>query len=126
MFTGIVEEVGRITRIEQRGENRRITVSAEHAPKELKTGDSVSVSGVFLTALDVKPGSFCADLAPETWILTSFSRVHEGTLVNLELPMKADGRFGGHIVQGQVEGVGKLIELERIANSENWGTHIEL
>ena len=56
MFTGIVEEVGRITRIEQRGENRRITVSAEHAPKELKTGDSVSVSGVCLTALDIKPG----------------------------------------------------------------------
>ena len=126
MFTGIVEEVGRITRIEQRGENRRITVSAEHAPKELKTGDSVSVSGVCLTALDIKPGSFCADLAPETWIRTSFSRVHEGTLVNLELPMKADGRFGGHIVQGHVDGVGKLTAFERIAESGNWWLHIEL
>ena len=126
MFTGIVEEVGRITRIEQRGDNRRITVSAEHAPKELKTGDSVSVSGVCLTALDIKPGSFCADLAPETWIRTSFSRVHEGTLVNLELPMKADGRFGGHIVQGHVDGVGKLTAFERIAESGNWWLHIEL
>jgi riboflavin synthase len=126
MFTGIVEEVGRITRIEQRGENRRITVSAEHAPKELKTGDSVSVSGVCLTALDIKPGSFCADLAPETWIRTSFSHVHEGTLVNLELPMKADGRFGGHIVQGHVDGVGKLTAFERIAESGNWWLHIEL
>jgi riboflavin synthase len=126
MFTGIVEEVGRITRIEQRGENRRITVSAEHAPKELKTGDSVSVSGVCLTALDIKPGSFCADLAPETWIRTSFSRVHEGTLVNLELPMKADGRFGGHIVQGHVDGVGKLTAFERISESGNWWLHIEL
>jgi riboflavin synthase len=126
MFTGIVEEVGRITRIEQRGENRRITVSAEHAPKELKTGDSVSVSGVCLTALDIKPGSFCADLAPETWVRTSFSRVHEGTLVNLELPMKADGRFGGHIVQGHVDGVGKLTAFERIAESGNWWLHIEL
>jgi riboflavin synthase len=126
MFTGIVEEVGRITRIEQRGENRRMTVSAEHAPKELKTGDSVSVSGVCLTALDIKPGSFCADLAPETWIRTSFSRVHEGALVNLELPMKADGRFGGHIVQGHVDGVGKLTAFERIAESGNWWLHIEL
>ena len=126
MFTGIVEEVGRITRIEQRGENRRITVSAEHAPKELKTGDSVAVSGVCLTALDIKPGSFCADLAPETWIRTSFSRVHEGTLVNLELPMKADGRFGGHIVQGHVDGVGTLTAFERIAESGNWWLHIEL
>ena len=126
MFTGIVEEVGCITCIEQRGENRRITVSAEHAPKELKTGDSVSVSGVCLTALDIKPGSFCADLAPETWIRTSFSRVHEGALVNLELPMKADGRFGGHIVQGHVDGVGKLTAFERIAESGNWWLHIEL
>jgi riboflavin synthase len=130
MFTGIVEEVGRITRIEQRGENRRITITAEHAPKNLKTGDSVSVSGVCLTALDIKPdvkaSSFCADLAPETWARTSFSRIHEGALVNLELPMKADGRFGGHIVQGHVDGVGKLVSLDRIADSENWWLRIEL
>jgi riboflavin synthase len=126
MFTGIVEEVGRVTRIEQRGENRRITITAKNAPKELKTGNSVAVSGVCLTALDIKPGSFCADLAPETWGLTSFSRINEGALVNLELPMKADGRFGGHIVQGHVDGVGKLIALERIADSENFWLRIEL
>ena len=126
MFTGIIEELGRISGIEQRGENRRITVAAKHAPKELKPGDSVAVSGVCLTALDIKPGSFSADLAPETWARTSFSRMHEGALVNLELPMKADGRFGGHIVQGHVDGVGKVIELERIADSENWWLHIEL
>ncbi|HTW58358.1 MAG TPA: riboflavin synthase [Terriglobales bacterium] len=130
MFTGIVEEVGRIDRIEQRGENRRITVSAERASKELKTGDSVSVSGVCLTAIDIKSGteagSFCADLAPETWARTSFSRIGEGALVNLELPMKADGRFGGHIVQGHVDGVGKLIAFDRIADSENWWLEIEL
>ena len=126
MFTGIVEEIGRITRIEQRGENRRVTIAADHAPKELGTGHSVSVSGVCLTALDIKPRSFCADLAPETWARTSFSRIHEGALVNLELPMKADGRFGGHIVQGHVDGVGKLISFERIADSENWWLTIEL
>ena len=131
MFTGIIEEVGRVTHIEQHGENRRITVTAASAPKELKTGDSVAVSGVCLTALDIKPGasesgSFCADLAPETWERTSFSRIHEGALVNLELPMKSDGRFGGHIVQGHVDGVGKLVAFERIADSENWWLHIEL
>jgi riboflavin synthase len=131
MFTGIIEEVGRITRIgrrseEQRGENRRITITAEHAPKQLKAGDSVSVSGVCLTALDIKPESFCADLAPETWARTSFSRIHEGAQVNLELPMKADGRFGGHIVQGHVDGVGTLISLDRIADSENWWLHVAL
>jgi riboflavin synthase len=126
MFTGIVEEVGHIARIEQRGENRRIAVSAKNTSKELKTGDSVAVSGVCLTALDIKPGSFCADLAPETWVRTSFSRIHEGALVNLELPMKADGRFGGHIMQGHVDGVGKFVSLERIAESENYWLRIEL
>jgi riboflavin synthase len=126
MFTGIVEEVGRVNRIEQHGENRRITITAANTPKQLNPGNSVAVSGVCLTALDIKPGSFGADLAPETWGLTSFSRMHQGALVNLELPMKADGRFGGHIVQGHVDGVGKLIELERIANSENWWLRIAL
>ena len=131
MFTGIVEEVGKVIKIEQSGENRRITVEAASTPKELGSGHSVSVSGVCLTALDIKKKTFCADLAPETWIRTSFSRMHEGALVNLELPMKADGRFGGHIVQGHVDGVGKLIEFERIVDSEgrdseNWWLHIEI
>jgi riboflavin synthase len=126
MFTGIVGEVGRVTRIEQHGENRRIAIAAKNAPSELKAGDSIAVSGVCLTALDIKPGSFSADLAPETWARTSFSRIHDGALVNLELPMKANGRFGGHIVQGHVDGVGKLVTLERIADSENWCLIIEL
>ena len=126
MFTGIVEEVGKIVEIQQRGENRRITIEASDTPKDLRTGDSVAVSGVCLTALDIKPTSFSADLAPETWARTSFSRIHEGALVNLELPMKADGRFGGHLVQGHVDGVGHLIELQRIADSENWWLHIEI
>lgn len=126
MFTGIIEEVGRITGIEQRGENRRITIAAERSPKELTTGDSIAVSGVCLTAVNIKAGSFCADLAPETWARTSLSRLREGARVNLELPMKADGRFGGHIVQGHVDGIGKLIALERIADSENYWLRIEL
>lgn len=131
MFTGIIEEVGKVVKIQQRGENRRIIVEATNTPGQLGTGESVAVSGVCLTALDIKPKSFCADLAPETWERTSFSRIHEGALVNLELSMKANGRFGGHIVQGHVDGVGRLIELERILDSEgrdseNWWLHIEI
>lgn len=126
MFTGIVEEVGRIARIEQKGENRRIIIEAEQAPKELKPGHSVAVSGVCLTALDITPTTFAADLAPETWVRTSFSRITPGARVNLELPLKADGRMGGHIVQGHVDGVGKLIAFERIPDSENWWLHIEV
>jgi len=131
MFTGIIEEVGKVVKIEQRGENRRITIDAAVIPKQLKMGNSIAVSGVCLTALDIKPKSFCADLAPETWVRTSFSRMHEGALVNLELPMKANRRFDGHIVQGHVDGVGKVIEFERIVDSdgrdsENWWLHIEI
>jgi len=126
MFTGIVEEVGRIASIDERGDNRRITIAAQNTPGQLKTGDSCAVSGVCLTALDIRPSSFGADLAPETWIRTSFSRINAGALVNLELPMKADGRFGGHIVQGHVDGVGKLLAFDRIPDSENWWLHIEI
>lgn len=126
MFTGIIEEVGRIARIVKNGENRRITIEAKNILDELKQGDSVAVSGVCLTAIEIKPDSFCADLAPETWKRTSFSRITGGTSVNLELPMKADGRFGGHIVQGHVDGVGKFIELERIKDSENFWLRVEL
>jgi riboflavin synthase len=126
MFTGIIEEVGHIARIAQNGENRRITVTAQNVTRELRTGHSVAVSGVCLTALDITPSSFSADLAPETWARTSLSRLKEGARVNLELPLKADGRMGGHIVQGHVDGVGRLIELERIPDSENWWLHIEV
>jgi riboflavin synthase len=126
VFTGIVEEVGRIISIEQRGENRRLAIRAKHTPAELGPGDSIAVSGVCLTAVDIQPESFFADLAPETWERTSFSCIREGAPVNLELPMKAGGRFGGHIVQGHVDGVGKLVALDRIADSENWWLHIEI
>jgi len=126
MFTGIIEEVGRISRIDVRGENRRMQVSASRIPEELKTGDSVSVNGVCLTALEIQPGSFHADLAPETWQRTSFSRLKAGALVNLELPMRASGRFDGHIVQGHVDGVGQLLRFEQIADSENWWLTIQL
>jgi len=126
MFTGIVEEVGRIARIEQKGENRRITIEGQNTPKQLKTGDSCAVSGVCLTALAITPTSFAADLAPETWVRTSLSRITEGALVNLELPLKADGRMGGHMVQGHVDGVGKLVEFERIANSDDYWLHVEV
>ena len=126
MFTGIVEEVARIARIEQKGENRRVVIAAKDTPKQLKTGDSCAVSGVCLTALAITPTSFAADLAPETWVRTSLSRITEGALVNLELPLRADGRMGGHMVQGHVDGVGKLLEFERIANSDDYWLHIEV
>jgi riboflavin synthase len=126
MFTGIVEEVGSITRIDQNGENRRIVIEARNVTKELHTGDSCAVSGVCLTALDITPTSFAADLAPETWTRTSFSRIQPGARVNLELPLPVHGRLGGHIVQGHVDGVGRLEAFEAIHNSDGYWLHVQV
>ena len=126
MFTGIIEEVGRVTNIGHENDHRRLTVSASNLVKELKKGDSIAVSGVCLTAVEITPNSFGADLAEETWNRTSFSRIKPGALVNLELPMRADGRFGGHIVQGHVDGTGKFVALEEIPGADNYWLRIEI
>ncbi len=114
MFTGIIEEVGRVASVSNQRGVRRITVEASQLTSELREGDSIAVSGVCLTALDITPSSFAADLAQETWDVTSFSRIKKDALVNLELPLRANGRFGGHIVQGHVDGTGKLISLDSL------------
>ena len=126
MFTGLVEEVGTVVSIIENGGNHRITVKAPQSAKELHQGNSIAVSGVCLTALDIKPDTFCADLAKETWTRTSFSRITEGAQVNLELPLKVDARMGGHIVQGHVDGTGKLIGLEPIPIANDFWMHIEI
>jgi len=126
MFTGIVEEVGKVTTIKQERGTRRLTVAATHLAKELRKGDSIAVSGVCLTAVDITPSSVTFDLADETWKRTSFSRMHEGALVNLELPMRADGRFGGHVVQGHVDGTGEFLALDRIPGADDYWLHIRI
>ncbi len=120
MFTGIIEEVGRVAAITTKGEQRRITVSCSKILPELKVGDSVSVSGVCLTAVEIAADSFGADLAQETWRRTSFARLSKGAMVNLELPMRATGRFDGHVVQGHVDGVGTVISLARVADGNDY------
>jgi riboflavin synthase len=126
MFTGLVEEVGTVTSIVESGGNHRITIDAPNSAKELKEGNSVAVSGVCLTALNITPASFCADLAAETWARTSLSRITDGAKVNLELPLRADGRLGGHIVQGHVDGVARFIGLEPIPNADDFWLHLEI
>ena len=120
MFTGIIEEVGRVASIQSRGEERRLTVSSSRLTRELKAGDSISVSGVCLTAVDIGKNSFSADLAQETWLRTSFSRLEPDSLVNLELPMRASGRFDGHMVQGHVDGTGTVVSFEAIPGGKDY------
>src|SRR3984893_2183289 len=126
MFTGIIEEVGRVTGIAHENGNRRLTVAAARLNHELKQGDSIAVAGVCLSAVEIMPKSFAGDLAAETWKRTSFSRINRGALVNLERPMRADGRFGGHIVQGHVDGTGNFIALDRIRGADDYWLRIEV
>ena len=126
MFTGIIEEVGTVARIVQQKNNRRLTVASSRLSKELRKGDSIAVSGVCLTVVEISQTSFSADLAQETWERTSFSRIKTKSLLNLELPLRADGRFGGHIVQGHVDGVGTFLALDKIQDAEDYWLTIKL
>ena len=131
MFTGLIQETGEVASTERvAGQNRgsvtRITVKAGNIPSELKTGDSVAVSGVCLTALDISEHQFSADLAEETMKRTSLQRLKTGSIVNLELPAKAQDRMGGHVVQGHVDGVGSIVSLQKIKFRDDWRLVVEL
>ncbi len=108
MFTGIVEEVGTIREVVDTGGDLRVTVQAKTVPSDLALGDSVSLSGCCLTVVDYDDVSFSVELSKETVAKTA-PRWSEGSSVNLERAMRADSRFGGHIVSGHVEGVGEIL-----------------
>src|SRR5580693_2002554 len=125
MFTGIIEQTGTLVSLEHRGGVRRITVEAHGIAARLREGDSLAVSGVCLTALDVDPFYFHADLAQETLDRTSLGSLAPGARVNLELPTAAGSPLGGHIVQGHVDGTGELRSLEPLVSrfSPNFDPH---
>src|SRR3569833_2214055 len=114
MFTGIIEQAGTLISLIDRGGVRRITVEAPGLAGRLREGDSLAVSGVCLTALDVNPSLFYADLAHETIDRTSLGALKAGAKVNLELPTAAGSPLGGHIVQGHVDGTGVLTALDPV------------
>ena len=110
MFTGLIADLGRVERVERSGEGARITVSTVLAG-ELATGDSIAVNGVCLSAAGVSSESFVADVMNETLARTSLADAGPGREVNLELPLRAGDRMGGHVVQGHVDGVGTVVDL---------------
>jgi riboflavin synthase len=114
MFTGIIEQTGTLVSLTDRGGVRRITVEAPGIASRLREGDSLGVSGVCLTALDLDPTYFHADLAQETLDSTSLGSLAPGSQVNLELPTAAGSPLGGHIVQGHVDGTGILTALDPV------------
>lgn len=107
MFTGLVADLGTVARAERADGGVRITIETELAA-ELGEGDSVAVNGVCLTATVVGDGSFAADVMNETLARSSLARIEAGSPVNLELPLRATDRLGGHVVQGHVDGLGTV------------------
>ena len=117
MFTGIVEELGRVKAIEPQADALRLTIEGPLVVSDANRGDSIAVCGTCLTVVEHDATSFTADVMQETLNLTSLAGIKVGDPVNLERAMTAATRFGGHVVQGHVDGVGQIISREP---SENW------
>ncbi|MBR4373007.1 MAG: riboflavin synthase [Treponema sp.] len=118
MFTGIVEGIGRIEGIERGGKSLSLSVHCPFAA-ELENGESVAVNGTCLTVTEKSDSVFHADVTPETFRRTSLSELSVGSSVNLERAMKADGRFGGHIVSGHIDGTGRFVGAQNEENAVN-------
>ena len=113
MFTGIVEEMGKIVRVEKVAKSSRLTVSGDKIFSDLKLGDSVATNGVCLTVTSFSKGIFTADVMNETLKRSNLGELRQGSMVNLERAMIANGRFGGHIVSGHIDGTGVITKIEQ-------------
>ncbi len=122
MFTGIIEETGTIADYAPNSTGARLRIHCAKVRADLSPGDSVSVNGVCLTAVDLQDNSFAADLAPETLQKSNLGDLINGALVNLERSMPANGRYSGHIVQGHVDGTAQLLALDLLGDSNWWLT----
>ncbi len=119
MFTGIIEEIGSVASVEPSGDGvgARIKIRAQKILQGTKTGDSIAVNGVCLTATCLGAGFFTADVMAETLRRSNLGSLSSGSEVNLERAMSAEGRFGGHIVSGHIDGTGTIEKLEREGNA---------
>lgn len=117
MFTGIIEELGMIQKIQSQGSTMVLTIQGKKVLDDLKLGDSIAVNGVCLTVTEYNHTSFLVDLMPETFHSTSLSGLQQGSQVNLERAMSSNGRFGGHFVSGHVDAVGQIVKRELKENA---------
>jgi riboflavin synthase len=125
MFTGIVEELGTVDAVQARAAGARLKVRCATVMADMTEGASIAVNGVCLTAVDPRPDSFSADLAPETLRRSNLGELRAGSRVNLERPLSPTGRLSGHIVQGHVDGTGEFLGMESLGN-ENWWLRIRV
>ncbi len=120
MFTGIIEELGTVAAFEARSAGARLIVQCSTVLADAQEGSSIAVNGVCLTALDLKAGSFAADLAPETLKRSNLGDLKAGSRVNLERPVTPATRLSGHIVQGHVDATAELVSLDALGDGNYW------
>jgi len=125
MFTGIIEELGTVESVESRPAGARLRIRCQTVMEDITEGASIAVNGVCLTAVDLRPESFGADMAPETLRLTNLGALRTGSRVNLERPLSPNGRLSGHIVQGHVDGTGEFVSLDALG-ADNWWLRIRV
>jgi riboflavin synthase len=118
LFTGIVEELGEVVAIDRDGDSARLTVRGPDVTADARRGDSIAINGVCLTVALTSGGEFTADVMGETLGRSSLGVLAPGAPVNLERPMRPDGRLGGHIVQGHVDGTGRIVARRPAGNWE--------
>ena len=117
MFTGIVEELGKVQRITRGGMQQRITISCCKVLEDIHQGDSIAVNGVCLTVVEHNKNTFTSDVMNETFNRSSLGKLYAGSPVNLERAMLANGRFGGHIVSGHIDGTGTIKSIRLDGNA---------
>ncbi len=117
MFTGIIEEKGSLKYMDISGNSGSLMVKAEKVLENTQIGDSIAVNGVCLTVTSINNEGFCADIMAQTARVTSLGKLQPGDSLNLERAMSAEGRFGGHIVAGHVDGLGTIAEIKREENA---------
>lgn len=117
MFTGIIEEIGSIERMKKSSSSMELTITAGRVLEDVHIGDSISVNGVCLTVTSFSSRQFQVDVMPETFEGTTLRNLSHGSKVNLERAMAANGRFGGHFVNGHVDGVGTIVRIEKVENA---------
>ncbi len=117
MFTGIIEEIGKIEKIQKDSQICKVSIKASKILEDIHLGDSIAVNGICLTVTQFNHQIFTVDVMKETWSRTSLDRLKAGSSVNLERAMPANGRFGGHIVTGHIDGTGRITSIRRDHNA---------
>jgi riboflavin synthase len=125
MFTGIIEELGRVLELNKREVGARITIACSAVLQDAAPGSSIAINGACLTAVSVSKDHFSAELAPETLKRTNLGDLKPGSMINLERPLRATGRLDGHFVLGHVDGTGEILALDALGDA-NWWLRIRI